>query len=156
VAEIQRDLDLTAAELVCLSACDSGVSATDLWRIDDYLGIDGAFLACGARAVLSTLWAVTDGVALLFTATVYHALAGGETLAAAYRTAVSTFATGAYRNVDASHPVGAVLAEAGVDWQAQVGELDEMDIDLAHPFYWGVFKLSGLVSGQVDALMNPA
>ena len=156
VAEIQRDLDLTATELVCLSACDSGVSATDLWRIDDYLGIDGAFLACGARAVLSTLWAVTDAVALLFTATVYHALAGGETLAAAYRAAVSTFATGAYRDVDASHPVGAVLAEAGVDWQAEVRELDEMDVDLGHPFYWGVFKLSGLVGGQVYALMNPA
>jgi len=152
VAEIQRDLDLGGTELVCLSACDSGVSATDLWRVDDYLGIDGAFLACGARAVLSTLWSVTDAVALLFTASVYHALAGGATPAAAYREAVAVVATGAYRGVDASHPVGAVLAEAGIDWPAQVHELDEMAVDLAHPFYWGVFKLSGLVGEPVGAL----
>lgn len=152
VAEIQREFDLRGAELVCLSACDSGVSAADLWRVDDYMGIDGSFLACGARAVVSTLWAVTDAVALLFTATLYRALSTGESLTRAYRMAVSMLATGEYRAIDASHPVGALLARAGVDWPNEVRDLDDWNVDLSHPFHWGVFKLSGLVGEPIQAL----
>lgn len=152
VAEIQKTLDLRGAALVCLSACESGVSASDLWRVDDYLGIDGAFHACGARAVVSSLWSVTDAVSLLFTATMYHSLATGSTIAQAYRAATSMFALSEYRSIDGRHPVGALLQQAGVNWPLVVRELDEMSADLAHPFYWGVFKLSGLVRERVMAL----
>ena len=51
-------------------------------------------------------------------------------------------------------PVGALLAHAGVDWPSQVRELDDMAVDLSHPFYWGVFKLSGLVREPIDAFAN--
>lgn len=152
VAEIQRTLDLRGASLVCLSACDSGVSATDLWRVDDYLGIDGAFLACGARAVVSSLWSVTDAVSLLFTATMYHSIRDGATVAQAFRAATATFANGGYRTVDDRHPVGALLRRAGVDWQREVRALDDMAADLVHPFYWGGFKLNGLTGDTVVAL----
>jgi hypothetical protein len=35
---------------------------------------------------------------------------------------------------------------------SQVRELDEMAVDLTDAFYWGVFKLSGLVGDPVPAL----
>ncbi len=155
-AEIQKTLNLTGAALVCLSACDSGVSASDLWRVDEYLGIDGAFLACGARAVVSSLWEVTDIVSLLFTATMYHALSVGATLAEAHRVAISIFASGEYHTIDIAHPIGALLKQVGVDWRSKLRELDAIGADLTHPFYWGVFKLSGLVSEPVIALRNAA
>jgi hypothetical protein len=156
VAQIQKTLDLRGASLVCLSACDSGVSAADLWQVDDYLGIDGAFLACGAGAIVSTLWKVSDAAALLFTATMYHSLCGGVTIAQACRAAASTFAYGGWRVIDERHPVGLLLKQAGVDWPAVVRQLDDTAVDLSHPFYWGVFKLSGLVGNPVAALRRPS
>jgi CHAT domain-containing protein len=152
VAEIQNTLALRGTALVCLSSCESGVSASDIWRVDDYLGIDGAFLACGARAVVSTLWSVADLVSLLFTATMYHALSTGVSLAQAHRAAVSMFTSGDYRRLDHEHPVGALLERAGIDWPQELRDLDEAGDELRHPFYWGVFKLSGLVAEPVHAL----
>jgi CHAT domain-containing protein len=127
----------------------------NLWRAGsvDYAGVDGAFLASGARAVVSTLWPVADAAAFLFSAGFYHALAGGATVASAYRSAVSLLRTGEYRVIDGTHPVGKQLdATAGVDWPREVRDLENDEIDLTHPFFWGVFKLSGLVDAPVTAL----
>ena len=154
VAEIQNTLALRGTALVCLSSCESGVSASDMWRVDDYLGIDGAFLACGARAVVSTLWSVADFVSLLFTATMYHALSTGVSLAQAHRAAVSIFSSGDYRRIDGKHPVGALLERAGIDWPQELRDLEEAGEELGHPFHWGVFKLSGLVGEPIDALRS--
>jgi CHAT domain-containing protein len=152
VGEVQRDLDLRGVQVVCLSACDSGVSTAGQGTVDRYAGIDGAFLASGARAVVSTLWPVADAAAFLFSAGFYHALASGMPVGGAYRTAVSLLRTGEYRVIDGTHPVGKQLAEAGVDWPREVRDLEQDGIDLTHPFFWGVFKLSGLVHAPVAAL----
>lgn len=51
-------MDLTATDLVVLSACD-----TSLGELDDYEGLQGlsrSFLLGGARAVVSSLWKVSD------------------------------------------------------------------------------------------------
>jgi CHAT domain-containing protein len=152
VGEVQRDLDLRGVQVVCLSACESGVSAAGPGSVDRYAGVDGAFLASGARAVVSTLWPVADAAAFLFSAGFYHALAGGATVASAYRNAVSLLRTGEYRVIDGTHPVGKQLATAGVDWPREVRDLENDGIDLTHPFFWGVFKLSGQVDAPVTAL----
>jgi CHAT domain-containing protein/CBS domain-containing protein len=152
VGEVQRDLDLNRVELVNLSACESGVSTGLSWSVDRYAGIDGAFLAAGARTVVSTLWPVADVAAFLFSAAFYRALADGRPVWGAYHDAVSLLRTGEYRAIDGSHPLGAHIEAAGVDWPREVRELDRDGIDLTHPFFWGVFKLGGLVDAPVDAL----
>jgi CHAT domain-containing protein len=59
VSRILSELDLTAARLITLSACETGI--TDIHESpDEYLGMTAAFLQAGAPAVVSTLWAVDD------------------------------------------------------------------------------------------------
>lgn len=64
-----------AADLVVLSGCSSG------WgRIvsgEGVLGLTGAFLSAGSRAVVASLWDVDDAVAAAFMAQYYDALADG-------------------------------------------------------------------------------
>lgn len=65
VTEIMR-LEMRPGALVVLSACETGlVDRADL--MDEYLGLPGAFLRAGARAVLATLWRVDDAAAALLT-----------------------------------------------------------------------------------------
>jgi CHAT domain-containing protein len=60
VGEILDDprVRLTAAELVVLSACQTGLG--DLKQAEGTIGLQRAFLAKGARSVLVSLWNVSD------------------------------------------------------------------------------------------------
>lgn len=69
---IIEGLDLHAASLVNLAACDSA-----LVRPDEGTEIDGiarAFLAAGASAVLGSLWPLDDDAARAFSAAFYDNL----------------------------------------------------------------------------------
>jgi CHAT domain-containing protein len=57
------------AQLVALSACGSGLSGSGAG--DEQLGMVRAFLAGGARSVLSTLWPIDDNSPVTFFATFY-------------------------------------------------------------------------------------
>jgi tetratricopeptide (TPR) repeat protein len=70
-ATVLRDLRLDA-DLVVLSACQSGVS--QILRGDEPLGLVRAFLLAGARAVLVTLWPVEDASARLLMEHFYRIL----------------------------------------------------------------------------------
>jgi CHAT domain-containing protein len=73
------------AELVALSACETGLGPLD--GADAVLGLHQAFLIAGARRVISSLWRVSDlGSALLMKHTARH-LARGEPAEAALRSA---------------------------------------------------------------------
>ncbi|BDI21046.1 hypothetical protein ANSO36C_68480 (plasmid) [Nostoc cf. commune SO-36] len=54
------DLDLTATNLVVLSACNTSVGR--LSKGDEVVGLTRAFLYAGAPSVISTLWSVDDTV----------------------------------------------------------------------------------------------
>jgi CHAT domain-containing protein len=58
VALEAEELDLRAAELVTLSACDTGSGRTA--GGEGVLGLQRAFLVAGARAVLASQWRVPD------------------------------------------------------------------------------------------------
>jgi CHAT domain-containing protein/tetratricopeptide (TPR) repeat protein len=63
------ELDIKA-QLVCLSACETGLGMIDM---DGSLATMGtAFLAAGARAVLATNWSINDAATALFIKDVYR------------------------------------------------------------------------------------
>jgi CHAT domain-containing protein len=57
-AEEVQSLDLRGAELVVLSACDTGLGKGCYGQ--GVLGLQSAFLSAGARAVVASLWKVDD------------------------------------------------------------------------------------------------
>lgn len=51
--------------LVTLSMCDSAVNASEIELLDEYCGLDRAFMVAGARTVFGSLWPVADEIAAL-------------------------------------------------------------------------------------------
>ncbi|BCS34827.1 CHAT domain-containing protein [Luteitalea sp. TBR-22] len=85
-----RVLDLAAlplaADLVSLSGCSTGLSATV--GGDELLGLTRGLLAAGARSVLVSLWDVHDATASAIMAGVYRRVVAGEGPAEAMRAAM--------------------------------------------------------------------
>lgn len=84
VLEAERIADqLTAAELVVLSGCQTGLGYP---HPDSYLSVPHAFLTAGAKAVLMTLWPIGDGAAVEFFRVFYRHLTAGASSAVALAT----------------------------------------------------------------------
>jgi CHAT domain-containing protein len=61
------------ADLVVLSACDTGIS--DVQKGDELVGLIRGFLYAGARSIVATLWEISDDAALIFAVAFYRNLA---------------------------------------------------------------------------------
>lgn len=140
MARVHRDADLADTDLAILSACDSG-RATQFWpEIQNYSGIDGAFLARGTTAVISSLWEVMDVAGLLFMTVLHQRLATGAPILDAFASARAFLSDGGYQKPDTS--VQDLLERHAPGWESAVAELG---YELMDPYYWAVFKLSGFV-----------
>ena len=62
--------DLGRPRLVVLSACETGLHDIDRTP-EEFIGLPGAFMTIGARAVLGTLWPVDDRATAMLTARFY-------------------------------------------------------------------------------------
>ncbi len=105
-------LDL-AADLVVLSACETGVGSGTLADVpagDDWVGLTRAFLQAGAADVVATLWPVDDWATAGLMERFYHNYANG------------------------ADPTGALA-------RAQLALLSESAT--AHPYYWAGFEVVG-------------
>jgi CHAT domain-containing protein/tetratricopeptide (TPR) repeat protein len=155
-------LDLSAARLVNLSACETGL--TDIRQSpDEYLGLPAGFLQAGAPGVISTLWAVEDLSTMLLMEHFYQAhLHDGLPPAAALRQAQLWL-----RDLTADHLRQRFAAEReallrqrfaaehealrtthmpGDVVSTQYRRFAALDPDsrpFAHPFYWAAFSFSG-------------
>ncbi|WFU40788.1 CHAT domain-containing tetratricopeptide repeat protein [Bradyrhizobium sp. CB82] len=78
-------LDLTGVKLVVISACDSGVASAD--ASEGVLGLQAAFHAAGAEAVVTTLWKLPDKATAYLVGQMYAAIEAGETVVEALRQA---------------------------------------------------------------------
>jgi CHAT domain-containing protein/tetratricopeptide (TPR) repeat protein len=91
--EVHEVFGLTAAaDLVVLSACETGLAAgsrADVPPGDDWVGLARSFLSAGASNVVATLWRVEDEATAALVAQFYRAMGGGasvrEALAGAQR-----------------------------------------------------------------------
>ncbi|MFD0328340.1 CHAT domain-containing protein [Streptacidiphilus monticola] len=75
LARVLAEGDFRRTSTVVLATCDSGTHAfTGLGR-PQYRSLDGAFLARGARSILSTLWPLADASSPAFMSVFHHVLA---------------------------------------------------------------------------------
>lgn len=139
-AEVLRDADLRGTELVLLATCDSGRGGTGRRGIERYNGLDGAFLAQGARAVISTMWAVNDFASYLFMTNLHLQLRAGATVAAAFDDSVHLLREGRYQELDESGDLSRALDAGDRRWRETA---DEIGSGLMSPHYWAPFRLSG-------------
>jgi CHAT domain-containing protein/Tfp pilus assembly protein PilF len=79
------DLDLSATNLVVLSACDT--TDGELTGGDEVVGLPRALLYAGAPTVVASLWPVDDAATAALMEAFHNALRAGETPAAALRAA---------------------------------------------------------------------
>ena len=155
--------------LVTLSACETGLYEVDRTP-EEFIGLTGAFMTIGARAVLATLWPVNDRATALLVAKFYDShLDEGLTPAAALRKAqlwlrsaprdeLIRYAITAERQnrlsaQEARKLVRALTRAMGeavrffhVAGQGPVNE-DGCEVPnqpFAHPVYWGGFVITGL------------
>lgn len=140
-AEIYRDIDLTGAELVTLSACNTGRSPSLRHGIETYSGLDAAFLAKGSKAVISTLWPINDLAAMIFMTNLHSELSRGKVLSVAFEQSVELLRSGELKALPADHPVSTTLDGVGIKWR-------EVTAQRADSFraarIWAAFKLSGV------------
>jgi CHAT domain-containing protein/Tfp pilus assembly protein PilF len=126
---------LSHIDLVVLSACETGLGGIDN-NGEQILGLGYQFQRRGAKAVIASLWAVSDqGTQILMTA-FYDALGQGMTKAEALQAAQDALITG-----DSAAAGG---QRAGIELiSTQTGQPLVAGGSLAHPYYWAPFILIG-------------
>jgi hypothetical protein len=148
LAEIIGQFDVTAANLVALSACETGI--TDIFQSpDEYLGLPTGFLQAGAPAVVSTLWAVNDLSTMLLMERFYsNHLHGGLAPAAALREGQLWLRDVTVRELNLADRYENVYQASGrrnkQAYEAARYYRANPDVQpFAHPYYWAAFTFSG-------------
>jgi CHAT domain-containing protein len=143
-------LNLGAARLVVLSACETGL--TDIRQSpDEFLGLPAGFLQAGASGVVSTLWRVDDLSTMLLMERFYRThLQLGQTCAAALRDAQLWLRDASarqlrlaerwrylYRTTTDSN-LAAIALQRMKTWERHPEHQP-----FRHPYYWAAFSISG-------------
>lgn len=135
-------------DLVVLSACESGLA--DVSRDDELVGIPTAFIAAGARGVVSALWPVREDATAFLTAKFGElAFKDGQPPSEALRNAQRWLreATAAdlldYLNQQVGHPPPWSGAAKAYESIASTIEGDLAARPYADPYYWAAFNFAG-------------
>jgi len=153
LAELQQgEVDLSAARLVTLSACETGISDVLQGSAEEYVGIPAGFLLAGVPCVVSSLWAVLDlSTALLMERFYRNHLNGKMAIAAALREAqvwvrdleagkVAEYAVQWYRQ---SHWRAKIRLFNSRRYYRYLAEQNPNSRPFAHPYYWAAFTVNG-------------
>jgi CHAT domain-containing protein len=144
-------LDLTAARLVVLSACETGLIDIRQSSPDEFIGLSTAFMQAGAPAVLSTLWRVDDLSTMLLMERFYHVhLFEGMASAAALRAAQLLLRDSTAREMGLVERWRQVYETASdrrlkaiAIHSVKAFELHPERRPFEHPYYWAPFTLVG-------------
>jgi CHAT domain-containing protein len=132
-----RDIEnwsLFNVDLVVLSACETGLGGFDN-NGEQILGMGYLFQSRGARAVIASLWQVSDRSTQILMNTFYTALENGSTKAEALRQAQIALITGDESlTSDQERTLLVEVEEGGRSPQTS---------QLSHPYYWAPFILIG-------------
>ncbi|MGF1515041.1 MAG: CHAT domain-containing protein [Elainellaceae cyanobacterium] len=128
--------NLTNAEHVVLSACETRLAGTDLGNGSEILGFGYLMQEAGAKAAIASLWAVSDGGTQELMTNFYNALlVEGMTKAEALQQAQIALITG--NQIDAG-------SGERFTWVPRNPEAEELpNSRLSHPYFWAPFILIG-------------
>jgi len=128
---------LQNVDLVVLSACETGLG-DNLGNGEEILGLGYQFQSRGAKAVIASLWQVSDGGTQVLMDAFYAALESGNSKTEALRQAQMALITGNYTVSD--DPSRGI-----VGWQLDPAatQLSSTSHSLSHPYYWAPFILIG-------------
>jgi CHAT domain-containing protein len=154
LGDLQRGVvDLSAARLVTLSACESGISDIIQGSPDEYVGLPAGFLLEGVPNVVSSLWSVPDiSTALLMQRFYDNHINKQLGLAAALREAqlwLQQLSIGELlqRLREWKQQADEYTQEALYDREFYYQVQADQDKDLqpfAHPYFWAAFTVHGL------------
>lgn len=150
--DVFKRLRLERSWLVCLSACESGL--TDHRDIaDEFLGLQAGFLHAGAPTVIASLWRIADYATALLMEKLYGNIFDGRmTKAAALRNAqlwLKELTAGEALKLIKEMEEGSEVSEltAGRDISSTRRAISLYDSDsklFAHPCYWAGYQLFGV------------
>jgi CHAT domain-containing protein len=121
------------ADLVVLSACDTGLGAELAGA--GLVGLTYAFQYAGARSVVASLWPVSDRSTAPLMRAFHERLRRGERPAEALRAAQLELM---------SHPIASDSRLAGgLRRLLRMPRSDDLPLDASHPYYWAAFQLFG-------------
>ncbi|MFI9599386.1 CHAT domain-containing protein [Streptomyces sp. NPDC052043] len=142
-SEILADGVFSSVDLVVLNACRTGTHEGTGRTVQTLRSIESAFLARGAKAVISTLWDITDLQGVVFSAVLHAHLGVGADSHTAYADTIRYLRGHRWRVSSEAVPVFA--AESAIDamlpnWRSH---LDQQAAD--NPLFWAAFKITGVV-----------
>jgi hypothetical protein len=144
-------VDVSSADLVFLSACHTGGVEFRELR-DEAIGFPAALMAAGVPGCVTTLWPVSDAVAMLFAVRFYELYAGDRVAAAIavararawLRTVTAKELRLRVRRLrDELEPEDGDENVALTDLWRRWLELEDSDQPLASPRFWAAFSYSG-------------
>jgi CHAT domain-containing protein len=154
LAELQQGrIDLSAARLVTLSACETGISDVTEGRAEEFVGIPAGFLLAGVPCVVSSLWAVPDFSTALLMERFYqnHLLAGMSIVAALHEAQVwlremnmGEVATSAERWYRQAGQKGEKALFGLLRYYRSQAERHPSIRPFAHPYFWAAFTVNGM------------
>ncbi|NEQ64494.1 MAG: CHAT domain-containing protein [Symploca sp. SIO2D2] len=173
IESIVEYLDLSNYYLVCLSACETGITTPES-PLDEYVGLVSAFLSKGVSYVVSTLWKVEDIPTTIIMIQFYNRIIDGQK----HPTIALAEAQRWLRNVSRQE-LSKWCIEQASDLQSKIDELQKFDFKefnlnalradvdkiehhsvnifldpqdspddcpYKHPYYWAGFTITGLNS----------
>ena len=155
LADLQQgEVDLSAARLVTLSACETGITDVLRGSAEEYVGIPAGFLLAGVPCVVSSLWAVPDlSTALLMERFYRNHLIDKMEFAAALREAqvwvrelnigeVAEYAAQCYQQSTQKEEEKKELLRYMRHYR-YLAERNPALCPFAHPYYWAAFTVNG-------------
>ncbi|ERT04965.1 TPR repeat family protein [Lyngbya aestuarii BL J] len=136
-----RDVEnwsLSNVDLVVLSACETGLGGFDN-NGEQILGLGYQFQNQGARAVMASLWKVSDGGTQVLMNSFYAALQQGYTKTEALQIAQNTLITGEVSIVGSQRQADGRIVVVSSETELPVSISENLD----HPYYWASFILIG-------------
>jgi CHAT domain-containing protein len=147
--QIMAGLDLDAAALVVLSACETGIVDFDNVP-DEFVGLPAGFMQAGASAVVSSLWTVEDRSTALLMERMYNNMRGENPMQPAQALREAQFWLRDATAGEIGDYYQQVLAprmsqsDAGNAFVEIVRRAATHEKPYAHPFYWAAFAYNGL------------
>ena len=152
------ELDLRKYQLICLSACETGMTSQEFSKeriIDEYVGLVSGFLAKGANYVVSTLWRVDELSTALLIIQFYQLLKERQTPTIALRQAKDWLRQLTYKDLakwyrdlakelNEPHSREYLKTEADkIENDIKKKKKESTELPYAHPYYWAGFILTG-------------